>query len=167
MANQDGKSSVEATKSCSSSSRDGLLPAGIQDVGNHEAPACRVLSARACSPSRAPVDSFRRLHKAIIGECARGAGGTRAIVMGTLGGFPNPPAMVRAERSSAAPHARATGPLPHCHPPRLRRLDSDGPVKDSAPSPASAPSAACRPDCLSNLRLAAADRLPCALHSGP
>ena len=27
------------------------------------------------------------------------------IFMGTLGGFPNPPAMVRGERSSPAPHA--------------------------------------------------------------
>jgi apolipoprotein D and lipocalin family protein len=35
----------------------------------------------------------------------------RTIVMGTLGGFPNPPAMVRAEQSSAAPHA-FTSPAP-------------------------------------------------------
>ena len=33
------------------------------------------------------------------------------VVMGTLGGFPNPPAMVRAELSSAAPHAIVMGTL--------------------------------------------------------
>jgi hypothetical protein len=31
-------------------------------------------------------------------------GDHQIIVMGTLGGFPNPPAMVRGERSSPAPH---------------------------------------------------------------
>jgi len=34
-------------------------------------------------------------------------GSPRWIVMETLGGFPNLPAMVRAEQSSAAPHAFA------------------------------------------------------------
>ena len=33
-----------------------------------------------------------------------------ALSMGTLGGFPCPPAMVRAEQSSAAPHALWDGP---------------------------------------------------------
>ena len=33
------------------------------------------------------------------------------IDMGTLGGFPNPPAMVRAEQSSAAPHAIDVEPI--------------------------------------------------------
>ena len=44
--------------------------------------------------------------------------------MGTLKGFPNPPAMVRAEQSSAAPHAFVMGilkgfrsALGTCHPP--------------------------------------------------
>ena len=32
------------------------------------------------------------------------------IVMGTLKGFPNPPAMVRGEQSSPAPHARDSLP---------------------------------------------------------
>src|SRR5262245_39663044 len=33
-----------------------------------------------------------------------------AIVSGTLGGFPNPPAMVRGEQSSPAPHAKLIPP---------------------------------------------------------
>ena len=66
-------------------------------LGDPPASARRVLSARACSPSCATVDSIRKVHKAIIRECARSTGGTRP--------------------------SRTTGPLPHCHPPRLRLLE--------------------------------------------
>jgi hypothetical protein len=71
----------------------------FQDVppGDPPASAWRVLSARACSPSCAAVDSPRKAQKATIRECARSTGGTRPT--------------------------HATGPLPYCHPPRLRPLD--------------------------------------------
>ena len=52
--------------------------------------------------------------------------------MGTLGGFPTPPAMVRGERSSPAPHAIMGTPLPtrlvregHWVPARPSHLRSD------------------------------------------
>ena len=39
--------------------------------------------------------------------------------MGTLKGFPYPPAMVRAEQSSAAPHARMGTPNNLINPPAI------------------------------------------------
>jgi 3-hydroxyisobutyrate dehydrogenase-like beta-hydroxyacid dehydrogenase len=48
-----------------------------------------------------PQFSIKHMHKDMrLAEAA--------IEMGTLGGCPNPPAMVRAEQSSAAPHASKT-----------------------------------------------------------
>jgi hypothetical protein len=73
-----------------------LSAGGSCQLGDPLAPAGRVLSARACSPSCAPVDSSRKLHKTKIRECARSTRGTRPT--------------------------RTTGPLPHCHPSRLRPL---------------------------------------------
>src|SRR5208283_3380721 len=63
------------------------------------------------------------------------------IVMGTLGGFPSPPAMVRGEQSSPAPHAlRASGLS------RLRFRSSHTQVCSGAVLGAAAPYApACRP----------------------
>jgi hypothetical protein len=66
-------------------------------LGDPQASVWRVLSARACSPSCATVDSTRKVVKARISECACSTGGTRP--------------------------SRTTGPLPRSHPPHLRLLD--------------------------------------------
>src|SRR6185369_8325966 len=51
------------------------------------------------NPGRVPEPSRDGTRRAKL------AGSPRVKVSGTLGGFPNPPAMVRGERSSPAPHA--------------------------------------------------------------
>ena len=61
-----------------------------EQLGDPPATAWRVLSARACSPSCAPVDPIRKVPRAAISECACSTGGTRP--------------------------SRTTGPLPRRHP---------------------------------------------------
>jgi len=93
-------------------------------LGDPQAPAWRVLSARACSPLRAPVDSIRNVVKAEIRECACSTGGTLPT---------HATARARAKPEGVAgvgvgPECRRL-PLPYCHPPRLRPLDTSARVK--------------------------------------